>query len=88
MKIVKTVDEVKAIVKGWRQEGLTVGLVPTMGFLHAGHQSLIAKSVEQNDRTVVSVFVNPIQFGPNEDLEAYPRDLNRDAELCGTGRNV
>ena len=89
MKIVKTVDEVKAIVKGWRQEGLTVGLVPTMGFLHAGHQSLIAKSVEQNDRTVVSVFVNPIQFGPNEDLEAYPRDLNRDAELCEkTGADI
>jgi pantoate--beta-alanine ligase len=49
-----------------------------MGYLHEGHQSLIRKSVEQNDRTVVSVFVNPIQFGPNEDLEAYPRDLNRD----------
>lgn len=89
MKIVKTVDEVKAIVKGWRSEGLTVGLVPTMGFLHAGHQSLIAKSVEQNDRTVVSVFVNPIQFGPNEDLEAYPRDIKRDAELCEkTGADI
>ncbi len=89
MKIVKTVDEVKAIVKGWRSEGLTVGLVPTMGFLHAGHQSLIAKSVEQNDRTVVSVFVNPIQFGPNEDLEAYPRDIKRDADLCEkTGADI
>ena len=89
MKIIKTVDEVKAIVKGWRKEGLTVGLVPTMGFLHAGHQSLIAKSVEQNDRTVVSVFVNPIQFGPNEDLEAYPRDIERDAELCEkTGADI
>ena len=62
----------------WRKEGLTVGLVPTMGYLHEGHQSLIRKSVEQNDRTVVSVFVNPIQFGPTEDLEAYPRDINRD----------
>ena len=89
MKIIKTVDEVKAIVKGWRKEGLTIGLVPTMGFLHAGHQSLIAKSVEQNDRTVVSVFVNPIQFGPNEDLEAYPRDIERDAELCEkTGADI
>ena len=78
MKVVKTVKEVREIVSGWRKEGLTVGLVPTMGFLHEGHQSLIRKSASQNDRTVVSVFVNPIQFGPNEDLEAYPRDLNRD----------
>ena len=81
MKVVKTVKEVRDIVAAWRQEGLTVGLVPTMGFLHEGHKSLIDKSVEQNDRTVVSVFVNPIQFGPNEDLEAYPRDLERDKAL-------
>jgi pantoate--beta-alanine ligase len=78
MKVVKTVKEVREIVKGWRKEGLSVGLVPTMGYLHEGHQSLIRKSASQNDRTLVSVFVNPIQFGPNEDLEAYPRDLNRD----------
>ena len=82
MKIAKTVDEVREAVKAWRKEGLTVGLVPTMGYLHAGHQSLIAASVAGNDRTVVSVFVNPMQFGPTEDLESYPRDLNRDAELC------
>lgn len=78
MQVVKTIQEVREIVKGWRKEGLSVGLVPTMGFLHEGHQSLIAKSVADNDRTVVSVFVNPIQFGPSEDLEAYPRDLNHD----------
>lgn len=78
MQVVKTIQEVRAIVKEWRKQGCTVGLVPTMGFLHEGHQSLIRKSAEQNDHTVVSVFVNPIQFGPNEDLEAYPRDLNRD----------
>lgn len=78
MKVVKTVKEVRDIVAQWRKEGLTVGLVPTMGYLHEGHQSLIRKSAEQNDRTVVSVFVNPIQFGPTEDLEAYPRDLERD----------
>ena len=78
MKVVKTIKEVRAQVLAWRKEGLTVGLVPTMGYLHEGHQSLIAKSVAENDRTVVSVFVNPIQFGPNEDLEAYPRDLQRD----------
>lgn len=82
MKIATTVNEVREIVKGWRKEGLTVGLVPTMGFLHAGHQSLIAASVANNDRTVVSVFVNPTQFGPNEDLEAYPRDMEHDAALC------
>ncbi|MBE6330771.1 MAG: pantoate--beta-alanine ligase [Bacteroidales bacterium] len=78
MKVVKTIQEVRDYVLAWRKAGLSVGLVPTMGYLHEGHQSLIRKSVEQNDRTVVSVFVNPIQFGPNEDLEAYPRDLNRD----------
>ena len=98
MKILKTVDEVRSQVKAWKKEGLSVGLVPTMGYLHEGHQSLIRKSVEQNDRTVVSVFVNPMQFGPTEDLESYPRDLDADAKLCdnrcrcdfssGTGRNV
>ena len=74
--------EIRNQVKEWRRQGLTVGLVPTMGYLHEGHQSLIKKSVEQNDKTVVSVFVNPIQFGPNEDLATYPRDLDRDARLC------
>ena len=82
MKIVETVAEVRQQVKAWRKEGLTVGLVPTMGYLHEGHQSLIAKACAQNDRVVVSVFVNPTQFGPNEDLESYPRDLEHDAALC------
>lgn len=81
MQIVKTIEEVRAIVRAWREAGLCVGLVPTMGFLHEGHQSLIACSVADNDRTVVSVFVNPIQFGPTEDLEAYPRDIERDKAL-------
>lgn len=81
MQVVKTISEVREIISSWRKEGLSVGLVPTMGFLHEGHQSLIEKSVSQNDRTVVSVFVNPIQFGPNEDLEAYPRDLEHDKAL-------
>lgn len=82
MKIVAAVGEVRKQVKEWRAEGLSVGLVPTMGYLHEGHKSLIDKAVEQNDKVVVSVFVNPIQFGPGEDLATYPRDLERDAALC------
>ncbi len=82
MKIVGTVDEVRNQVKQWRKEGKTVGFVPTMGYLHEGHESLIKKSVEQNDCTVVSIFVNPMQFGPKEDLASYPRDLKADSKLC------
>lgn len=82
MKIAETIQEVRNQVKEWRKEGLSVGLVPTMGYLHEGHKSLIDKAVEENDRVVVSVFVNPIQFGPGEDLASYPRDLERDAALC------
>lgn len=82
IKIVHTIEEVRTQVKEWRKNGESVGLVPTMGYLHEGHQSLIKKSVEQNDKTVVSVFVNPMQFAPTEDLESYPRDLNADAKLC------
>lgn len=82
MKIVKTIEEVRSAVKAWKAEGLTVGLVPTMGFLHEGHESLILRAAKENDRVVVSDFVNPTQFGPGEDLESYPRDLNRDAVLC------
>lgn len=82
IKVVHTIQEVRAQVAAWRKNGLSVGLVPTMGYLHEGHQSLIKKSVEQNDKTVVSVFVNPMQFAPSEDLESYPRDLQADAKLC------
>ena len=82
MKIVQTVEEVRAEIKKWRRENLTVGPVPTMGYLHEGHKSLIDRAVAENDRVVVSVFVNPMQFGPSEDLESYPRDLERDAALC------
>ncbi len=82
MKVVKTIEEVREAVRGWRAEGLSVGLVPTMGFLHEGHKSLIVRAAAENDRVVVSDFVNPTQFGPNEDLESYPRDLERDAALC------
>lgn len=82
MKVIKKIDELKEVLKDFKKEGKTIGLVPTMGFLHKGHASLIKKAVEENDIVVVSDFVNPIQFGPNEDLEAYPRDINADSKLC------
>ncbi len=82
MIIENTVQGVKEQVKKWRNEGLSVGLVPTMGYLHEGHRSLIERAVSENDRVVVSVFVNPIQFGPTEDLESYPRDFTADCQLC------
>lgn len=80
--VVKTIDEVRKYVKNARSEGKSVGFVPTMGFLHEGHKSLIDRAAAENDFVVVSVFVNPTQFAPNEDFEAYPRDIVKDSELC------
>ena len=81
MEITGSIKRVREQVREWRKEGLTVGLVPTMGYLHEGHKSLIDKAVAQNDKVVVSVFVNPMQFGPTEDLESYPRDMDRCSTL-------
>ncbi len=80
--LVHTIKEVREQIKEWKKEGLTVGLVPTMGALHNGHLSLIKKAVAKCDRVVVSVFVNPIQFCPGEDLDKYPRTLEADQKLC------
>lgn len=81
MIIANTISQVRDQVRQWRREGLTVGLVPTMGYLHEGHGSLVGKAAEDCDRVVASVFVNPTQFAPGEDLASYPRDFERDCEI-------
>lgn len=89
MRIVRTVAEVRAAVREARSGGATIGLVPTMGALHEGHLSLVRRARDESGLVVVSLFVNPAQFGPHEDLAAYPRDEARDAELAaGTGADI
>ena len=81
MKIINTVNELKFVLNNYRAENKTIGLVPTMGALHEGHISLVQRSVEENDVTVVSIFVNPTQFNDKKDLEKYPRTLDADCAL-------
>ncbi len=82
MKIINNIKEIRKQVKDWKNDGLSIALVPTMGYLHEGHESLIKKASEDNDKVIVSIFVNPMQFGINEDLSTYPRNIDRDRDIC------
>lgn len=82
MEILSKINETRNLIKKWKQKGLTIGFVPTMGCLHQGHLSLIEEARKENDKVIVSIFVNPLQFGPTEDFSRYPRSLEKDLEGC------
>lgn len=82
MEILTTIENIRSIVNHWKDKGYSIGFVPTMGYLHDGHAALIDQARKDNDKVIVSIFVNPTQFGENEDLNSYPRDINRDKSLC------
>ena len=82
MKILKTISQCRSTVERIKKEGLTIGVVPTMGYLHEGHLSLVKKAKTQCQKVFMTIFVNPAQFGPGEDFKKYPRDFKRDAALA------
>ncbi len=82
MIFINKIKDLRKIIKDWKKQGVSIGFVPTMGFLHEGHESLIKKASSENEVVIVSIFVNPTQFGVGEDLESYPKDLKKDSQIC------